>query len=115
MKQKNKNLTFQDVKALFETDLTDLCTLARACSDVDSFKSKLTDYLKSDAVIPDRPSVRNLEHLLAYDGKTVCELSTGEEVPVRTLTMWWEWLTAQPSAETPSLDFLLDVYHQFRR
>ena len=46
MKQKNKNLTFQDVKALFETDLTDLCTLARACSDVDSFKSKLTDYLK---------------------------------------------------------------------
>lgn len=115
MKQKNKNLTFQDVKALFETDLTDLCTLARACSDVDSFKSKLTDYLKSDAVIPDRPAVRNLEHLLAYDGKTVCELSTGEEVPVRTLTMWWEWLTAQPSAETPSLDFLLDVYHQFRR
>ena len=115
MKQKNKNLTFQDVKALFETDLTDLCALALACKDAEAFRNKLADYLKSDAVIPDSPAVRNLEHLLAYDGKTVCELSTGEEVPVRTLTMWWEWLTAQPSAETPSLDFLLDVYHQFLR
>lgn len=50
--------------------------------------------------------------LIEHDDTTVAELSTGEEIPVRTITYLWQFLTGKPG-EDVSPDFFIDLYRQF--
>lgn len=50
--------------------------------------------------------------LVEHDDTTVAELSTGEEIPVRTITYLWQFLTGKPG-EDVSPDFFIDLYRQF--
>ena len=45
MKQKNKMLSTNGIKTLFETRLTQLTSLASESQDETAFKNKLNDYL----------------------------------------------------------------------
>lgn len=50
--------------------------------------------------------------LIEHDGMMVSELSTGEEMPIRTITCLWQFLAGKLE-EDVSPDFFIDLYRQF--
>ena len=50
--------------------------------------------------------------LIEHDGMMVSELSTGEEIPVWTITCLWQFLAGKLE-EDVSPDFFIDLYQQF--
>lgn len=50
--------------------------------------------------------------LIEHDGMMVSELSTGEEIPVWTITCLWQFLAGKLE-EDVSPDFFIDLYRQF--
>lgn len=114
MKQKNKMLSTQDIKTLFETRLTQLTSLALESQDETDFKKKLNDYLLSDDINnPD--AARQIKRLIDNDGKTIYEASTEQEMKVETISLLWKFLTDRIINEEISVDLCIDLYHQFLR
>lgn len=114
MKQKNKMLSHQDVKTLFETKLTQLTSLATESQDKIIFKNKLKNYLLSDH-IKNQIAVPNIKRLINNDGKTIYELSTEKEIKIETISLLWKFLTNRITNEETSVDLWIDLYHQFLR
>lgn len=114
MKQKNKMLSTQDIKTLFETRLTQLTSLASESQDETDFKKKLNDYLLSDDINnPD--AARQIKRLIDNDGKTIYEASTEQEMKVETILLLWKFLTDRIINEEISVDLCIDLHHQFLR
>lgn len=55
---------------------------------------------------------RRILLLIEHDETFVDELSTGERLPVRTITYLWQFLTNRLDEEV-SVDLFIDLYHQF--
>lgn len=114
MKQKNKMLSTQDIKTLFETRLTQLTSLALESQDETDFKKTLNDYLLSDEINnPD--AARQIKRLIDNDGKTIYEASTEQEMKVETISLLWKFLTDRIINEEISVDLCIDLYRQFLR
>ncbi len=114
MKQKNKMLSVQDIKTLFETRLTQLTSLALESQNETDFKKKLDDYLSSDH-IHNPNAARHIRRLIENDGKTIYESSTEQEIKVETISLLWQFLTNRVTNEENSVDLWIDLYHQFTR
>lgn len=114
MKQKNKMLSTQDIKTLFETRLTQLTSLALASQDETDFKNKLDHYLLSEC-IPNPDAARHIRRLIENDGKTIYESSTEQEIKIETISLLWQFLTNRITNEEISVDLWIDLFHQFAR
>ncbi|MEG0518258.1 MAG: 4Fe-4S cluster-binding domain-containing protein [Bacteroidales bacterium] len=55
-----------------------------------------------------------LMQLLENDGKAVNELSTGEQLKIKTITHLWHFLNGKPVKAPIHTDLLIDLYHQFK-
>jgi len=53
--------------------------------------------------------------LIDYDGREVDELSTGERMPVRTLTLLWQFLTGCLENVEMRTDLFIDLFYLFKR
>lgn len=113
MKQKNKAVTLHEVRLLFENKFPELLAGAVDSPDEVSFRQKIDAYL-SDASW-NAEGVRVVRRLLEYDGRVVHELSVGEDVKVETLALLWRFLSGRIREDEISLDFTLELYHQFSR
>ncbi len=113
MKQKNKAVTLHEVRLLFENKFPELLAGAVDSPDEVSFRQKIDAYL-SDASW-NAEGVRVVRRLLEYDGRVVHELSVGEDVKVETLALLWRFLSGRIGEDEISLDFALELYHQFSR
>lgn len=113
MKQKNKAVTLHEVRLLFEDKFPELLAGAVDSPDEVSFLQKIDAYL-SDASW-NAEGVRVVRRLLEYDGRVVHELSVGEDVKVETLALLWRFLSGRIGEDEISLDFALELYHQFSR
>lgn len=113
MKQKNKAVTLHEVRLLFENKFPKLLAGAVDSPDEASFRQKIDAYL-SDASW-NAEGVRVVRRLLEYDGRVVHELSVGEDVKVETLALLWRFLSGRIGEDEISLDFALELYHQFSR
>lgn len=113
MKQKNKAVTLHEVRLLFENKFPELLAGAVDSPDEASFRQKIDAYL-SDASW-NAEGVRVVRRLLEYDGRVVHELSVGEDVKVETLALLWRFLSGRIGEDEISLDFALELYHQFSR
>lgn len=113
MKQKNKAVTLHEVRLLFENKFPELLAGAVDSPDEASFRQKIDAYL-SDASW-NAEGVRVVRRLLEYDGRVVHELSVGEDVKVGTLALLWRFLSGRIGEDEISLDFALELYHQFSR
>lgn len=51
--------------------------------------------------------------LLENDGKSVNELSTGDQMKIETITHLWQFLKGEHIEKFISTDLLIDLYHQF--
>lgn len=115
MRQKKiLSLTLSQLKQLYQNELPDLAALAQASLDEADFTRRISDYLESQPDAGGRAG-RQIQLLLQYDGKTIHELSTGEEMELRTFSLLHRFLTGQmPDIDMPT-DLFIDLFHQFKR
>ncbi|AEW21256.1 KamA family protein [Tannerella forsythia KS16] len=114
MKHKYCLSPHQDIRSRFEHDLPHIVALASSSRDETEFKQRLNKLLLSGNFHPD--GVRNIARLIAYDGKTIFELSTESEIKLKTLSLLRQFLAGRLHDDHDvSVDFLTDLYHQFMR
>jgi lysine 2,3-aminomutase len=94
-----------------------LAALANESETAGEFKEKLSGWLLSlpgDATGhgAGKKAAGRILLLIRYDGASVNELSTGERLPVRTITYLWQALAGR-LAEEVSNDLFTDLYHLF--
>lgn len=116
------NLYIPDTAKLrkeYVRNLPFLPLLAEQSSCPEEFKENLRTFLLShlkegedtDARMKNKV-VKRLLLLIDYDQTTIDELSTGEKLPIQTITCLWHFLKATRLEEITA-DFLIDLYHQF--
>lgn len=106
--------TFEEVKTLFETELTPLVSMAADSRDASVFKERLEAHLSSPEAV-NAAAARQIRRMIACDGETVLELSTDERLRIETISLLWEWLTGRLDEPRKYLDLWTDLYYQFRR
>ena len=85
MKQKKMlSLTLSELKIMYKQRLPDIVSMAESSCDENEFKQKLNEYVG----LHNEWNARRSEHirmLIEYDGKSINELSTGQDMHIQTL------------------------------
>lgn len=115
MKQKKMlSLTLSQLKQLYRQELPELTELAEESLDEADFRSRISTFLNSHAST-ESCADKQIRLLLSYDGQSIHELSTGEDMPVRTFALLRQFLTGNmPDGDMPT-DLFIDLYYQFKR
>lgn len=95
----------------FRSSFPELVKLAET-SDLTSFKSGIEDIASASR---NAAASRNVLSLLHNDGKTIRELSTGEDMTLETIYQLFCFLKGDMDAIDDSIDAILDIYYQLRR
>ena len=102
----------------FKKDFPQLVTMAEESESAALFKEALRSFVSSriDRTVGGsnmgNAVAKRILLLIEHDGMMVSELSTGEEMPVRTITCLWQFLVGKLE-EDVSPDFFIDLYQQF--
>ena len=102
----------------FKKDFPQLVTMAEESESAALFKEALRSFVSSriDRTVGGsnmgNAVAKRILLLIEHDGMMVSELSTGEEMPVRTITCLWQFLVGKLE-EDVSPDFFIDLYRQF--
>ena len=98
--------------------LTKVLTMAEESESAALFKEALRSFVSSriDRTVGGsnmgNAVAKRILLLIEHDGMIVSELSTGEEIPVWTITCLWQFLAGKLE-EDVSPDFFIDLYRQF--
>lgn len=115
MKQKKLlALTLSQLKQLYSQELPELADMAAQSPTLEDFKARLTHYLSAhdDGGSDAGEQIRLLLH---YDGQQVHELSTGQDMQVRTLALLHQFLTETLESTEMSTDLFIDLFQLFKR
>ena len=102
----------------FKKDFLQLVTMAEESESAALFKEALRSFVSSriDRTVGGsnmgNAVAKRILLLIEHDGMMVSELSTGEEIPVWTITCLWQFLAGKLE-EDVSPDFFIDLYRQF--
>lgn len=102
----------------FKKDFPQLVTMAEESESAALFKEALRSFVSSriDRTVGGsnmgNAVAKRILLLIEHDGMMVFELSTGEGMPVRTITCLWQFLAGKLE-EDVSPDFFIDLYWQF--
>ena len=108
MKQKKLlALTLSQLRQLYRHELPELDELAARSGDEGDFRQNLLEHLAAHPQA-EGEACRQLRLLAEHDGRTVFELSTGEQLPVSTLSLLFRFLTGQSDAEMET-DVFVDL------
>ena len=103
---------------VFKKDFPQLVTMAEESESSVLFKEALRSFVSSriDRTVGGsnmgNAVAKRILLLIEHDGMMVSELSTGEEIPVWTITCLWQFLAGKLE-EDVSPDFFIDLYRQF--
>ena len=114
MKQKKMlALTLSQLEQLYRHELPELVSIAAQSDHTEAFKARLSEYIAGH---PERESEagKQIRLLIEFDGQEIHELSTGEQLPISTLSMLHSFLTGQWEEETET-DLFIDLFQQFKR
>lgn len=113
MKQKKMlSLTLPQLKQLYRQELPGLTETAEQSLNDEDFKSRLTEFLTQHTTT-DNSASEQIRLLIDYDGKTIDELSTGEEIQVNTFGLLRQFLTGTLSNPDMPTDLFIDLFYQF--
>ncbi len=114
MKQKKMlALTLSQLEQLYRHELPELVSIAAQSDDATMFKVNLSEYIARHPEVESEAG-RQIRLLTEFDGKEIHELSTGEQMPVSTLSMLYTFLTGQWNEDTEN-DLFIDLFQQFKR
>ena len=115
MKQKKMlSLTLYQLGQLYRQDLPELVAAAEASRDAADFRARLGEFVSRQASAQGDAG-EQIRLLIDYDGQEVGELSTGQQMPVRTLTLLWQFLVGCLENVEMRTDLFIDLYYLFRR
>ena len=103
---------------VFRKDFPQLVTMAEENESAALFKEALRSFVSSriggtaGGNKEGNAVAKRILLLIEHDDTTVFELSTGEEIPIRTITRLWQFLTGKLE-EVVSPDFFIDLFRQF--
>ena len=117
---KRKELTYDNFYLLkvFNRVFPQLVTMAEESQNIKLFREALRSFVSSRIEINGGGSnmgnavAKRILLLIEYDGSPIDELSTGEEMPIQTITYFWQLLAGKLTEEV-SPDLFIDLYHQF--
>jgi lysine 2,3-aminomutase len=95
------------IRKQFDSNLPQIVTLAKRNETIERFKKHLRTFVSSQSGLSER-----ILRLIDYDNTSVKELSTGESLPIHTITWLWLFLNDR-LPEHVSADLLMDLYYQF--
>lgn len=106
--------TLYQLGQLYRQELPELVAVSEASGDAADFRVRLAEFVAR------QPSARGeageqIRMLVEYDGRSVGELSTGDEMPVQTLTLLWQFLTGRLENPEMRTDLFVDLFYQFKR
>lgn len=114
MKQKKMlALTLSQLKQLYRNELLELASIVAHSNSAEAFKKSLSEYIAGHP-LAESEAGKQIRLLIEFDGQEVHELSTGEQLPISTLSMLYAFLTTQWEEETET-DLYLDLFQQFKR
>ncbi len=110
-------LTFSQLKQIYGQEIPELVEIAERSTTVEDFKAGLlrlldTCDIENQAAEEAREQIRLL---LQYDGLDVHELSTGQNMPVRTIRLLYEFLTETLENMEMPTDLFIEIFQMFRR
>ncbi|WP_071146988.1 KamA family radical SAM protein [Bacteroides ihuae] len=115
MKQKKMlSLNLSQLRQLYKQEFPELTSIAESCSNEADFRAKMSEYVSLRSKTEHRQN-EQIQLLINYDGKTVTELSTGEELPINTLSLLWKFLANGGENQELPTDLFLDLFFQLRR
>ena len=107
-------LTLYQLGQLYRHELPELVAAAEASGDAVQFRMRLGEWVsRSESAQGD--AGEQIRLLIDYDGREVDELSTGERMPVRTLTLLWQFLTGCLENVEMRTDLFIDLFYLFKR
>lgn len=115
MKQKKMlALTLYQLGQLYRQELPELTAAAEMSGDAEEFRRRLGEYVaRRESAQSD--AGEQIRLLIEYDGQNIGELSTGEEMPVQTLTLLWRFLTGNLENVEMRTDPFIDLFYLFKR
>ena len=96
------HLTLKDLKKKFTTDFPQICYVAMNSISASEFKQKISELFPYDTI----------KRLAGYDGKTIIDFSTCDEVNIQTFSSLYHFLRDEENAA--KTDLLTDLYFIFR-
>lgn len=118
MKQKKiLTLTFSQLKQIYSQEIPELVGIAEKSTNVEDFKAELLKFLKTyDTENETAEEAREqILLLIQYDGMNVHELSTGQDMPVRTIGLLYAFLTETLENMEMPTDLFIEVFQMFGR
>lgn len=85
MKQKKiLTLTLSQLKQLYKQELPALISIAQNSPNEEKFKIQLNAFIDT---IPTNNTQETIKMLIDYDGKSIFELSTGQNIQIKTISL----------------------------
>lgn len=103
---------------IFNRNFPHLVTMAKENQSAGLFKEALRSFVSSqmesnkESHTMGNAVAKRILLLIDNDGTSVAELSTGESLPVETISCFWQFLSGKLK-EKVSPDLFIDLYHQF--
>ena len=118
MKQKKMLvLTFSQLKQIYNQEMPELVKMAVKSPTVEDFKAGLLMYLDACEVVNEtaKEAREQIRLLLHYDGQDVHELSTGQDMSIKTIRLLYQFLTERlENIEMPT-DLFIELFQLFKR
>ena len=108
------SFTLYQLGLFFRQELPGLVAQADASRDAGEFRARLEEFVARHAAAQGE-AAEQIRLLIGYDGREVSELSTGEQMPVRTLELLWQFLTGRLENPEMRCDLFIDLFFQFKR
>ena len=115
MKQKKMlTLTLSQLKQLYQQELPELYQLANETTNETNFKDNLDKFL---SLHPQAESStgKQIRLLINYDGRSIHELSTEQDMPVQTFSLLHRFLTGNLENTDMATDLFIDLFYLFKR
>lgn len=101
------------LKKKYDRNFPQLVEIAKEAKSSEDFKTALRTYLTAmEGAHKERGTgIERILLLIDYDNTSVDELSTGQNMPIRTITYLWHFLNGNLQQDV-SIDLFIDLYHQ---
>ena len=115
MKQKKMlTLTLSQLKQLYQQELPELYQLANETTNETDFKNHLQEFL-TPYISGGNKAGEQIRLLINYDGRSIHELSTEQDMSVQTFSLLHRFLTGNLENTDMATDLFIDLFYLFKR
>ena len=115
MKQKKMlTLTLSQLKQLYQQELPELYQLANETTNETDFKNNLDKFLSLHPQAESNTG-KQIRLLINYDGRSIHELSTEQDMSVQTFSLLHRFLTGNLENTDMATDLFIDLFYLFKR